>query len=50
MRNYKVSFLPPEEREMFTAEVLYRKETENGFPEPQAVTVRLTTEQGGFLP
>ena len=49
MRNYKVSFLPPEEREMFTAEVLYRKETENGFPEPQAVTVRLTTEQGGFF-
>ena len=49
MRNYKVSFLPPEEREMFTAEVLYRKEEENGFPEVEAVTVRLTTEQGGFF-
>jgi predicted phage tail protein len=49
MRNFKVSFLPPEEREMFTAEVLYRKETENGFPESEAVTVRLTTEQGGFF-
>ena len=49
MRNYKVSFLSPEEREMFTAEVLYRKETENGFPETEAVTVRLTTEQGGFF-
>ena len=49
MRNYKVSFLPPEEREMFTAEVLYRKETENGFPETEAVTVRLTTEEGGFF-
>lgn len=34
---------------MFTAEVLYRKETENGFPETEAVTVRLTTEQGGFF-
>ena len=49
MRNFKVSFLPPEEREMFTAEVLYRKETENGFPETEAVTVRLTTEHGGFF-
>ena len=49
MRDYKVSFLTPEEREMFTAEVLYRKETENGFPETEAVTVRLTTEQGGFF-
>lgn len=49
MRNFKVSFLPPEEREMFTAEVLYRRETENGFPESEAVTVRLTTEQGGFF-
>ena len=49
MRNYKVTFLQPEEREMFTAEVLYRKETENGFPETEAVTVRLTTEQGGYF-
>ena len=49
MREFKVSFLPPEEREMFTAEVLYRRETENGFPETEAVTVRLTTEQGGFF-
>ena len=48
-KGLKVSFLPPEEREMFTAEVLYRKETKNGFHTTEALTVRLTTEQGGYF-
>ena len=43
MRNYKVSFLSPEERQNFIAEVRYRDETENGFPTEQSFRLRLAT-------
>ena len=36
-----VSFLPPEDRQAFKANVLFRKEQENGFPEIQSTVVRL---------
>ena len=35
----QVSFLSPEERQLFRAAVLFRKETENGFPETKSVIV-----------
>ena len=41
IRNLKVVFLDPEERKPFKAVCLYREDTENGFPETRAVTVRL---------
>ena len=37
----KVSFLTPEERQVFKAVVLYRKETKNGFPETRSISIRL---------
>ena len=40
-REAKVSFLPPEERQMFTAQVIYRHEEINGFSELASKTVRL---------
>ena len=36
----QVSFLSPEERQLFRAAVLFRKETENGFPETKSVLVQ----------
>ena len=36
-----VSFLPPEDRQTFKANVIYRKETENGFPEIKSKVIRL---------
>jgi hypothetical protein len=41
MRNYKVTFLSPEERQNFIAEVKYREETENGFPTEQSFRLRI---------
>jgi hypothetical protein len=41
MRNYKVTFLSPEERQMFIAEVKYREETVNGFPTEQSFRLRI---------
>ena len=41
MRNYKVTFLSPEERQMFIAEIKYRQETVNGFPTEQSFRLRL---------
>lgn len=38
MRNLQVSFLSPEERNMFKATVITRKDDENGFPEPEVNT------------
>jgi len=40
IKNLKVSFLTPEERQTFRAAVLYREETTNGFPEVKSVLVR----------
>ena len=41
MRNYKVTFLSPEERQNFIAEVKYREENENGFPTEQSFRLRI---------
>ncbi len=38
MRNLQVSFLTPEEREMFKATVLYRQDKETSFPETKVKT------------
>ena len=39
MRGMKVSFLTPEERQMFKATVIYREDVVNGFGEKQSVTL-----------
>jgi len=43
----KVSFLSPEERQIFKANVLYRKEKANGFPETLSMLVSLLPAYGG---
>ena len=47
IRDMKVTFLSPEERQMFRATCLYRKETINGFPETRVFTSRLSNARGG---
>ena len=47
VRNLQVSFLTPEERQLFIASVLWRQEKENGFPETRTLNVRLSNAQGG---
>ena len=42
INDLQVSFLSPEERQLFRAAVLFRKETENGFPETKSVLVQST--------
>ena len=50
VRNFKTTFLSPEERQLFTAEVKYRLEPEtNGFPEQRSMRVRLDNEEGGYF-
>jgi len=46
-RNLKVSFLSPEERQLFQARVLYRKEVENGFAKTEVLDLRLGDALGG---
>ena len=46
-RNLKVSFLSPEERQLFQARVLYREEVENGFAKTEVLDLRLGDELGG---
>ena len=41
MRNMKVSFLTPEERQMFKANVIYREDVENGFSQNKSITLAL---------
>lgn len=41
MRNMKVSFLTPEERQMFKATVIYREDVTNGFSQNKTVTLTL---------
>ena len=41
INDLNVSFLPPEDRQAFKANVIYRKETENGFPEIKSKVIRL---------
>lgn len=47
IRKLKVSFLSPEERQMFRGVGIWRKEKTNGFPETRTVTVRLSDASGG---
>ena len=44
IRNMQVSFLTPEERQMFKGTVLFRQDTDNGFPEVLSVTVVSTKD------
>ncbi len=46
-KNLKVSFLSPEERQLFQARVLYREEVENGFPKTQVYDEKLGNQLGG---
>ena len=48
VRNFKTTFLSPEERQLFIAELKYREETENGFPETHVTRVRLNDQEGGY--
>ena len=41
VRNFKTTFLSPEERQLFIAEVKYREERRYGFPETRVTRVRL---------
>lgn len=45
IKNLKVSFLSAEERQIFQARALYRRETANGFPERKVLNLRLAHEQ-----
>ena len=47
MRDMLVTMLPPEERQMFTAQMTYREEVENGFSINKTFTVRLSDSSGG---
>lgn len=47
IKDLQVSFLSPEERQLFRATVLWRREKRNGFPETQVVTVRFANSEGG---
>ena len=47
IRNLQVSFLSPEERQLFQAVCLWRSDTPNGFPETRTVKVRFKDSAGG---
>ena len=47
IRSLKVSFLGPEERQLFRAIVTWRQDKTNGFPETKTLNVRLSNAQGG---
>jgi len=47
MKGYKATYLQPEDRQLFTAVVLYRREIGNGFPVTRGVTVNLSPQEGG---
>ena len=47
MKDLQVSFLSPEERQLFKATVLWRQETTNGFPQTRTVVVTLTKDEDG---
>ena len=52
MRGFEITFLPPEQRQCFQAELTYREESINGFPEIKTVRVALKSRkaQGGDKP
>lgn len=47
IRGLKVTWLSPEERQLFKATCLWRKDTENGFPETKVLSARLSDALGG---
>jgi hypothetical protein len=47
IRNLKVSWLSPEERQPFKAVIKWRQEQENGFSQERMFTMRLSDAQGG---
>ena len=48
VRNFKTTFLSPEERQLFVAELKYRQEEKNGFPETMVTRVRRADNEGGY--
>ena len=48
VRNFRTTFLSPEERQLFIAELKYRQEKRNGFPETKLTRVRLADFEGGY--
>jgi hypothetical protein len=47
IRNLKVSWLSPEERQLFKAVCKWRQETDNGFSQERIFAMRLSEAQGG---
>lgn len=47
MRDMKVQWLDPKERQLFQAEMLWRQETLNGFAKTKQFTMRLADAEGG---
>lgn len=47
MKDLQVSFLSPEERQIFKAIVVYREEEPNGFPQTKTVVVTLESDENG---
>ena len=49
MKDMRVTWLSPEERQLFTAEVLWREDTVNGFPKTRQFTLRYSDAEGGSV-
>lgn len=47
IRKLQVSFLAPEERQLFKAVIQWRQDQDNGFPRTRILSVRLSDAQGG---
>ena len=47
MSEMQVTWLSPEERQLFTAEMLWREDTVNGFPKTRQFTIRYNDALGG---
>ena len=47
MRDLQVSFLPPEQRQLFKATLSYREEVKNGFSSQKMLQVRFVDVEGG---
>jgi len=47
MRNMRATWLTPDDRRLFKAVIIYRKEVVNGFSETQTITIRLGDSEGG---
>ena len=48
VKDFRCTFLSPEERQLFIAELKYRKEERNGFAETRLTRVRLADSEGGY--